>query len=239
MIDIGAIERQLAHKTHGHSRRLQILERTRQRLKDGEIASRAEIAKQTALLAQAELAHAELDRLQEEYGSNRRTGATSGGGRGETVTVFDPDVVMKNFAAVGLQYDGGAVVLDSSFPFERSADGFLVKNPLEAAGECRPFTPYKVDLAKLRADQAERALMIPGYASLCHMAQMQWLDRSILDEAVERAIRWRIVGHTNAPDLAGYIVQGSALDGSDKAKAFWAERRKRLDAVGHREPDYE
>lgn len=137
MIDVEAIERQLAHKTHGHSRRLQILERARQRLKHGETAARVEIEKQTALLAQAELAHAELDRLQEEYGSNRRTGATSGAEGGKTVAVFDRDVVAKNFAAVGLQYDGGPVVLDSSFPFERSADGFLVKNPLEAAGECR------------------------------------------------------------------------------------------------------
>ncbi len=234
MIDIERLERQLSYKTHGHGRRLQILARARQRVMDEEARARAEIEKQTECLEQARKALGDLDRLQDEYGSSRSKIGVSQ--ETETVAAFDKDVVARNFARVGLQYDGGDVVLDSSFPFERSTDGFLVKNPLMPDGEVKAFTPFKVDLEKLRTDHAERVLMIPGYASLCHMVQVQWLDPSILDTAVERAIRWGIVGHTNAPDLIGYVVQGSALDGSKEAERFWSERRKRLDAVGHREP---
>ncbi len=211
MLDLAALERQLCIRTHGISRRRELLDRAGDRL------ARDALAKATAYFeAGKDLVsimdqRAALEAMREKYGSSK--------------------------GPIGMKEDSveqagevSMVVIDSNTEYER-VNEFVHRTPLAHPGPHQAREPMAMSEAEaLALSHADRALYIPGYYTLCALAQAQWMDQTILDEAVKRAARYGIIGDALADDLLGCVVDSVVLT-DDAACARFSEMRRQQRAA--------
>lgn len=212
MFDIDALERQLKISTHGAARRRQLLERAQHRFsRELTESAKAFMAAGTALALLLKQQEA-LAELQRKHGVERSADVPSP----DEPTVASQETIVAN---------------DGIEKF-KLINEFVSRSPYCFDGPFQVTMPIKMTVeGAVNLSHLQRAYLVPGYIALSALAQTQWMDQALLDEAVARAAAHGIIGETLADDLIGCIIDPDVIRNDDACARFADMRRRHRDAL--------